>query len=186
MSLRGICPCCHAMVSLDAMVSDDEARALLAILAAWPAVVGRSYVRYLGLFRHASRAVSWGKLHRLTTELATQIREERVVRDGRTFPAPHAIWAEAMEELVERRGRPGFRLPLSGHGYLLEVVMAKAEPLAEAEAKAVEQARIKQEEQLRRGQRPAAEAPRSSGPVPTDFAALGARLGLRPAENSND
>lgn len=180
MSLRGICPCCNAMVSLDAMVHDDDARALLALLAEWPAVVGRAYVRYLGLFRHASRAVSWGKLRRLTTELASQIREEKVVRDGRSLPAPHVLWAEAMDELVERRGRPGFRLPLSGHGYLLEVVMAKAEPLAEAEARAVEQARIKQEEQLRRGQRPApVEAPRSTGPVPTDFAALGARLGLR-------
>lgn len=181
MSLRGICPCCHAMLSLDAMVSDDDARALLALVAEWPAVVGRAYVRYLGLFRHASRAVSWGKLRRLTTELASLVREEKVVRDGRTLPAPHAIWAEAMDELVERRGRPAFRLPLTTHGYLLEIVMAKAEPLAEAEARAVEQARIKQEEQLRRGHRPTvAEAQRSTGPVPTDFAALGARLGVRP------
>lgn len=178
MSLRGICPCCHAMVSLDAMVSDDDARALLAMLAEWPGVVGRAYVRYLGLFRHASRSVSWGKLRRLTAELAVQIREEKVARDGRTFPAPHAIWAEAMEDMVERRGRPGFRLPLTTHGYLLEIVVAKAEPLAEAEAKAVEQARMKQEEQLRRGRRPEREEHRASGPVPADFKALRARLGI--------
>lgn len=179
MSLRGLCPCCFALVSLDAMVSDDEARALLAMVAEWPALVGRAYVRYLGLFRHASRAVSWGKLRRLTAELAVQVREEKVVRDGRTLPAPHLIWAEAMEELTERRGRPGFRLPLTGHGYLLEVVMGKAEPLAEAQSRLEEKARIAQEQRLRQERRPAAagdESPR--GPVPQGFKELAGKLGL--------
>lgn len=181
MSLRGICPCCYAMVSLDALVGDDDARALIAQVAELPPVVGRAFVRYLGLFRHASRAVSWSKLRRLTAELVPQIREEKVARDGRTLPAPHLIWAEAMEELVERRGRPGFRLPLSTHGYLLEIVVAKAEPLAEAEARAVEKARIAQEERLRRGARPV-EAPRSTGPVPAEFKALASKLGLASQE----
>lgn len=183
--MRGICPCCYAVISLDAMVQDEDGRALLAMVAEAPSLVGRAYIRYLGLFRHASRAVSWGKLRRLTTELMPLIREEKVARDGRTLPAPHAIWAEAMEELIDRRGRPNFRLPLTGHGYLLEVVMAKAEPLAAAESKALEQARIKQEEQLRRGNRPATTvaAPRSTGPVPADFRALASRLGLAPTED---
>lgn len=179
MSLRGICPCCHATVSLDAMVQDDDARALMALLAEFPTVVGRAYVRYLGLFRHASRSVSWGRLRRLTAELAPMVREEKVSRDGRTLPAPHLVWAEAMDDLVDRRGRPNFRLPLAGHGYLLEVVVSKAEPLALAEAKAVEAARLKQEDVLRRrGPTATVQPARSEGPVPADFKALADRLGL--------
>lgn len=177
MSLRGICPCCYAVVSLDALVSDDDARALIALVAELPPAVGRAYVRYLGLFRHSTRAVSWSKLRRLTEELVPLIRAEQVRRDGRTLPAPHALWAEALDDLVGRRGRPGFRLPLSTHGYLLEMVVGLADPLAEAEAKATEAARLQQESVLRRARRPVAvdDAPRAP---PADFAALAERLGL--------
>lgn len=182
MSLRGICPCCHAVVSLDAMVKEEDARAVMALVAEMPATVGRAYVQYLGLFRNATRAVSWAKLRRLTGELSPMVREEKVVRDGRTLPAPHAMWVLAMDELLARRGKPGFRLPLESHGYLLEVVAAKGEELAEA-ARRAEEAKLRQrEEQLRRSQRTEPSAPAAErGALPADFAALGAKLGLRPA-----
>lgn len=176
MSLRGICPCCHAMVSLDAMVSDDDARALVAAVAEMPGPVGRAYVRYLGLFRHASRAVGWGKLLRLTRELAPLIQGQYVARDGRRLPAPHSLWIEALDGLVERRGRPGFKLPLNGHGYLLEVVLAGAEQQADAESRAAEAVLREREEQLRRGVR--TEPGERSGPRPRALTAIGELLGV--------
>lgn len=183
MSLRGICPCCHAVVSLDAMVKEEDARAVLALVADMPGGVARAYVQYLGLFRNSTRAVSWSKLRRLTSELLPMIREEKVARDGRRLPAPHAIWIAATEELLARRGKPNFRLPLESHGYLLEMVYGKAEVLAEVESRANEAARRAQEEQLKRRQpTQAVGAERSTGGVPDAFKHLGARLGIAQEE----
>ncbi len=142
MSLRGVCPCCYAEVSLDAMFSDQEARRALALIVQLPAGMQSVYVRYLGLFRGPGRAVSWSDVRRLTLDLATQVRARR---------APVEVWAQAMEETLAQRGRPEFSVPLESHAYMLKVASRLATAHREVEERAAERAVQQARQQPRAG-----------------------------------
>lgn len=119
------CPACGANFSLDALVSHDGARALVAEIAAISGPLGGAVLRYLGLFRPAQRSLSWDRAARLLNELAPMIRDARVERRGRVYPAPREAWIVAIEHMLDHRDR--LTLPLKSHGYLIEVLIGAVE-----------------------------------------------------------
>ncbi len=127
------CPACGANFSLDALVSHDGARTLVAEIASISGPLGGAVLRYLALFRPAKRSLSWDRAARLLNELAPLIREARVERRGRVYPAPREAWVAAIEHMLDHRDR--LTLPLKSHGYLIEVLIGAIEQ-AEARAEA--------------------------------------------------
>lgn len=146
MTLRAICPECGMTADMAAFVTQGEHNHALAAALEIPAILGPRVVRYLGLHRPPSRALAGAKAVRLLTELRDVIVSGQIERKGVTRPAPLKAWIAALDKILER---PPSQLPLSGHGYLFEVVASEADRLdAEAEKK--------KEEAVRSGAKPAA------------------------------
>ena len=131
--MKTACPACGASFSLDALVSHDGARALVAELAALSGPLAGAVLRYLGLFRPQQRSLSWERAARLLAELVQMVTDARVERRGRVYPAPRESWIAAIEHMLDHRDR--LTLPLKSHGYLIEVLIGAVEQ-AEARAEA--------------------------------------------------
>lgn len=146
MTIRGICPECGMSADLAAFVSQGENNQALAAALEIPSTLGPRVIRYLGLFRPPSRALAGTKAVRLLTELRDTIASGRIDRKGVSRPAPVGVWATALDQLLER---PPSKLPLTGHGYLFEIVAGVADK-ADAERERAA------EERARQGAKPAA------------------------------
>lgn len=111
---------------------DYQAREAVRAAFLLPAPLGDRLVRYLGLFRPKSRALSWDRVARLLSELLEPINAGRVERNGRAWVAPLSVWELALDEILAKRDK--LQLPLKSHGYLFEIVAgfaSKAEGAAE-------------------------------------------------------
>ncbi|MBZ9574388.1 hypothetical protein [Modicisalibacter sp. MOD 31.J] len=124
MTIRGICPECGMNADLAAFVAQGENNQALAAALEIPSTLGPRVIRYLGLFRPPSRALAASKALRLLTELRDTIASGRIDRKGVSRPAPVSVWAAALDQLLER---PPSKLPLTGHGYLFEIVAGIAD-----------------------------------------------------------
>lgn len=128
------CPCCFARFAIEAALTDDDARHAVAAALKLPAPLGDLLLRYIGLFRPAKRALSWGHAAKLLTELLGPIQAGRVERNGRTWAAPTEAWKAAIEQMLAQRDR--LTLPIKSHGYLFEIIAGQANKIeAQAEAK---------------------------------------------------
>lgn len=127
--MRLTCPCCGATLSLEALLNDVAARQAVATALTLPASLGPRLLRYLGLFRPAQRSLTWERAAGLLAELQTMIDAGQIRRNGRSWPAPHAVWASALDAVLERKN---LTLPLKSHGYLLEIIAGMTDR-AEAE-----------------------------------------------------
>lgn len=137
--MKTACPACGAIYSIDSLIEHDGARALVAEFAALSGPLAGALLRYLGMFRPPKRALSWDRAARLLAELAPMIREARVERRGRTYPAPRDAWIAAIEHMLDHRDR--LTLPLKSHGYLIEVLIGAIEQ-AEARKEARQEDRL--------------------------------------------
>ncbi len=108
------CPCCHARFSVEAVVQDDAARELFALLAEHGAIV-RPLFGYLGLFRSASRALAWDRTLKLAREVVA-LAGDAALHD--------ALW-EVVASFAEKRAQPGWK-PLANHNYLKRVLESVA------------------------------------------------------------
>ncbi|MCK5772021.1 hypothetical protein [Algiphilus sp.] len=177
--------------SLDAFTSDADAREVAQLCARLPHQVGPLALRYLGLFRPRQRALAWSRARKLLTELVEFVEAGGVERHGRFWPAPPEVWASAMQQMLDNREK--LRLPLSGHGYLAEIVTGSADK-AEAKAEREEEAEVKAAGEKRRnrirnarqeiaGARERAEKLRMAPPTTEDIAAIWRKYGLSPQED---
>jgi hypothetical protein len=119
------CPACGASASLDALI-DDEPAAQALMLALKLSPVGRSLVKYLGLFRPAKRQLSWSKVVTLLGELTPMIESQRISRNGVIYEAPMAVWEVAIDKVLMMRDSGKLATPLKSHGYLLEIIVTEA------------------------------------------------------------
>ena len=126
------CPCCAARFALEAALGDVAAREAVAAAARLPAPLGDLVLRYIGLFRPASRALAWDRAARLLAELLEPIRAGRLHRHGREWIAPQAHWQRALETVLAARDSGKLRTPLSSHGYLYEVLTGLSDRAAAA------------------------------------------------------
>lgn len=139
MTLKATCPECGMSGDMAAFVTQGEHNQALAAALEMPAMLSSRIVRYLGMFRPASRALASAKSARLLSELKDTITSGVIERKGVTREAPLKVWVMAFDQLLER---PPSNLPLSGHGYLYEVVANCADRHAgDVEKQREEQAR---------------------------------------------
>lgn len=116
------CPNCGAVHSLDSLINDAEASAVLRTVLEMDAELGKAAIRYIGLFRPAKSQLSWARTAKLLNELLPMIKAQEAARDGVCFPAPAEAWIHGFNETVNARDQGRLKLPLKSHGYLLEIV----------------------------------------------------------------
>ena len=116
------CPNCGAVHSLDTLINDAEASAVLKAVLEMDAELGKAAIRYIGLFRPAKSQLSWARTAKLLNELMPMIKAQEAVRDGVSYPAPAEAWIYGFNETVNARDQGRLKLPLKSHGYLLEIV----------------------------------------------------------------
>jgi hypothetical protein len=121
-----------------AFVTQGEHNLALAAALDMPAMLSSRIVRYLGFFRPASRALASAKSARLLTELKDTITSGVIERKGITREAPLKVWVMALDQMLES---PPSGLPLSGHGYLYEVVARCADRHAGEQERQQEEAK---------------------------------------------
>ncbi|KGF30467.1 hypothetical protein [Oligella urethralis] len=120
--MRTRCPNCGATLSLDALISHDAARDALAAAFKVSGALGKSLVKYLGLFRSDSRDLSMDRVARLLSELQPDIEAQRIQRNRQVYDAPIEAWLWAIEQTVIARDQGRLQLPLKSHGFLYEVI----------------------------------------------------------------
>ena len=116
------CPNCGAVHSLDSLINDADASAVLRAVLEMDAEMGKAAIRYVGLFRPAKSQLSWARTAKLLNELLPMIKAQEAARDGVCFPAPAEAWIHGFNETVNARDQGRLKLPLKSHGYLLEIV----------------------------------------------------------------
>lgn len=116
------CPNCGAVHSLDSLINDAEASAVLRTVLEMDAEMGKAAIRYIGLFRPAKSQLSWARTAKLLNELLPMIKAQEAARDGVSSPAPAEAWLHGFNETVNARDQGRLKLPLKSHGYLLEIV----------------------------------------------------------------
>lgn len=116
------CPNCGAVHSLDSLINDADASAVLRAVLEMDAEMGKAAIRYVGLFRPAKSQLSWSRTAKLLNELLLMMKAQTAVRDRVSSPAPAEAWLYGFNETVNARDQGRLKLPLKSHGYLLEIV----------------------------------------------------------------
>ena len=116
------CPNCGAVHSLDSLINDADASAVLKAVLEMDVELGKAAIRYIGLFRPAKSQLSWARTAKLLNELLPMIKAQEAARDGVCFPAPTEAWIHGFNETVNARDQGRLKLPLKSHGYLLEII----------------------------------------------------------------
>ncbi len=175
MSLSGVCPECGCRADLAVFASAGETNRALAAALELPAPLAGRVLRYLRLFSPPQKALAMNKATRLLTELSQSIASGEVTRKGVAWAAPLSVWEAALDAVL---ATPPERLPLTGHGYLFEVI-------ANLAAKEQTKTERQQEEQVRH--RPLiGPGPRDPGPVSTTIQELVSDLrALQKLESGN-
>jgi hypothetical protein len=135
------CPVCSTEFPLEAGLADVDAKRLAALLAETEPALARALFAYLRLHKPAKTALRATRALKLLQEVLDLVGANTVTRDRRTQATTPAMWITAIEQMVNSREK--LRLPLSGHGYLLEVVAGVADQAAaDAERRAEEDKRL--------------------------------------------
>ncbi|OFR84988.1 hypothetical protein HMPREF2865_05085 [Neisseria sp. HMSC073G10] len=116
------CPNCGAVHSLDSLINDADASAVLRAVLEMDVEMGKAAIRYVGLFRPAKSQLSWSRTAKLLNELLSMMKAQTAERDGVSSPAPAEAWLHGFNETVNARDQGRLKLPLKSHGYLLEIV----------------------------------------------------------------
>lgn len=160
------CPCCHAELSLDALLSHEQARRAVARLAQVSLPFGARTLAYMALFKPASRALSIDRIARLIEELLPDIERQAITRHGREWDAGIETWRAALDVVLGMRDAGTLRLPLQDHGLLYQVMVNMGEKIeAQRERDAIAQGR--QHRPIDRD----AQGPRNLGDIAADAAA---------------
>jgi len=119
--MKLICPSCGAVASADGWINDANCRETLLVISRLPAPLPKAALGYLSLFRPGTQSLTWKKALRLALEVEELTGKGFVHVQGRVDrDCPPRIWAQAMEQMVERRNN-GLTLPLPNHIYLSKV-----------------------------------------------------------------
>lgn len=102
-------------------------------------------MRYVSMFRPASRALTWPRARKLLGEIVEWLDAGAIERRGRTWPVTAAALAAAIDQMA---ANDKLALPLKSHGYLLEILVgiadrgeAAVERAAEAEVRTADAGR---------------------------------------------
>jgi hypothetical protein len=121
--MRVKCPSCNAEMDLDVLLAHEEGRHVLAQLLAQGVPMGALLLRYVGLFRPGKRALAMSRTLALLAELWPDMQRGAISRKGREWPTTPAQWQQAIELVLQARDKGTLTPPLTGHGYLYEVLL---------------------------------------------------------------
>ncbi len=133
------CPACGAELDLSVLFAHQADQQALARLIAVSVPLGARVMQYIGLHTPAKQRLTAAKKIKLVMQLLPDLERQAVTRAGRDWPAPLALWAQAIDQMLATRDAGRLELPLKGHGYLYAVLQGladKAEASAEAQAEA--------------------------------------------------
>ena len=140
--MRTRCPCCGTTASLDVLVTHEDARAALAAAFQLSMPLGSALVRYLALFRPATRELTMARVATLTHELLPSLQAGSIPRKGRDWPVQSDDWVLAIELTLQARDAGKLTLPLTGHGYLFEVLSSIADRAERVQEDALQAKRL--------------------------------------------
>lgn len=114
----GTCQACGTTAPIEWFLADTEYRQLCGVLVELPKEIQKVVFHYLALFKPQSgRAMAPAKATRLLGEIRELIAKGHIQHSKKVArPCPPVLWAQAMEQMVERRER--LTLPLPNHNYL--------------------------------------------------------------------
>ena len=119
--MKLICPSCGATASAESWINDANCRETLLVISRLASPLPKATLGYISLFRPGQQALTWKKALRLAQEIESLTGKGYVHVQGKVDrPCPPRIWAQAMEQMVERRNSLSLPLP-KGHVYLCKV-----------------------------------------------------------------
>lgn len=140
--MRSRCPCCGTTASLDVLVTHEDARAALAAAFQVSMPLGSALVRYLALFRPATRELTMARVATLTHELLPSLQAGAIARKGRDWAVSADDWVQAIDLTLQARDAGKLTLPFTGHGYLFEVLWSLADKAERHQEDAVQAERL--------------------------------------------
>jgi len=131
--MNGTCQTCGTTAPIEWFLSETEHRQICAVLVELPKDVQAVVFHYLALFKPVTgKAIQAKKANRILAEIKQLVAAGHVQIDRKVArPCPPRIWAQAMEQMVERRDR--LSLPMPNHNYLKSIAWDLAD---HADAKA--------------------------------------------------
>lgn len=138
------CPVCRNPLTWDVVFAHQGVReAMIALVNAHPdgKKLLRPLLSYIGLFSPQKSAMRYERIAALANELVGMIGKAQIERNGRIYSAPTDYWQEAMNEIVNRHHAGSLRVPLTSHGYLLEIIAGYSNKAEAASEKKLEQQR---------------------------------------------
>ncbi|MGP1628352.1 MAG: hypothetical protein ACTS8S_00160 [Giesbergeria sp.] len=142
------CPVCGAEFDLAVLFKSEESRRTFDRLTASCSPLKARLAQYAALAKPPKHKLDTDKALRIIKTLLPDIERGAITWKGREWAAPLSAWAQAIDQMLERRNAGTLELPMKGHGYLFAILQGLAD---KAEA-THEQAR---EQQLRTGPRAA-------------------------------
>ena len=118
--MKAKCLNCGASGSIELFIAHEDARALVAAVAAMSDELTAAALRYVGLFRPAKKDLAWDRAAKLLGELVPMIQAGEITRNRQTYPAPREAWIWAFQRALEARSAGKLQTPLTTHGWLLE------------------------------------------------------------------
>lgn len=143
--LTHICGACGAEESLHSvlgrMVDDDQVRRLIADVVTVSLPLGALVIRYLQLFKPAKQKLRMARVREVLAELLPDIQRSTIERNGRIWPAGPDAWKAALQAVFDAQEKETLVLPLSGNGYLYQVLMRMADRVEAQAERQVDQDR---------------------------------------------
>ena len=97
-------------------------RAALAAVFRLSGDLGAHLCRYLALFRPAQRELTMERVARILKEVVEALQAEKIERGGKLYDAPPEAWIWAIRQTLDARAAGRLKTPLTGHGWLYEVL----------------------------------------------------------------
>lgn len=135
------CPICAAELTIEQLFAHEETRQAFSRLAAVSLPLGSKLLAYVGLFAPAKNRMSIARKVKLLMELVPLVEAGEVERRGRNWRASHEDWRAAIDQVLAQRDARKLTLPLTSHGYLLEVLASLADKAEASEERQAEEDR---------------------------------------------
>ena len=142
------CPVCGAEFDLAVLFKSEESRRTFDRLTANCSPLKARLAQYAALAKPPKHKLDTDKALRIIKTLLPDIERGAITWKGREWAAPLSAWAQAIDQMLERRNAGTLELPMKGHGYLFAILQG----MADKHEATHEQAR---EQQLRTGPRAA-------------------------------
>ena len=136
-----VCPMCSTDLTIEWLFSSTEAAMAFNRLLAISVPMGSRVLSYLTLFAPAKNRLSLHRKVVLLQPLLPDMQRMAITKSGRDWPAPHAAWNLAIEQMLAARDAGKLQLPLTNHAYLYTILQGMADKVERSSEAELEAAR---------------------------------------------